>query len=77
MPHGEHQRLYPAALDQVEIVVALSTGVEALVLEEVHEPWPGRVSVEAGSQTLPEMVTRQFGTFRFGMTLKLKNEMQL
>jgi type IV pilus assembly protein PilM len=25
----------------------------------------------------PEMVTRNFGTFRFGMTLKLKNEMQL
>jgi hypothetical protein len=25
----------------------------------------------------PEMLTRHFGTFRFGMTLKLKNEMQL
>jgi type IV pilus assembly protein PilM len=25
----------------------------------------------------PEMITRNFGTFRFGMTLKLKNEMQL
>ena len=25
----------------------------------------------------PQMLTTKFGTFRFGMTLKLKNEMQL
>jgi type IV pilus assembly protein PilM len=31
----------------------------------------------SGQMEEPEMVTRQFGTFRFGMTLKLKNEMQL
>jgi type IV pilus assembly protein PilM len=30
-----------------------------------------------GQMEDPEMVTRHFGTFRFGMTLKLKNEMQL
>ena len=30
-----------------------------------------------GQMEEPEMVTRNFGTFRFGMTLKLKNEMQL
>ena len=31
----------------------------------------------SGQMEEPEMVTRNFGTFRFGMTLKLKNEMQL
>jgi hypothetical protein len=31
----------------------------------------------SGELQEPEMVTRNFGTFRFGMTLKLKNEMQL
>jgi hypothetical protein len=30
-----------------------------------------------GQMEEPEMVTRNFGTFRFAMTLKLKNEMQL
>lgn len=31
----------------------------------------------SGQMEEPEMVTRNFGTFRFAMTLKLKNEMQL
>jgi type IV pilus assembly protein PilM len=31
----------------------------------------------SGQMEEPEMITRQFGTFRFGMTLKLKNEMQM
>jgi hypothetical protein len=30
-----------------------------------------------GEMQEPEMVTPTFGTFKFGMTLKLKNEMQL
>jgi hypothetical protein len=30
-----------------------------------------------GEMEEPEMVTKNFGTFKFNMTLKLKNEMQL